>query len=324
MYSVDPVDHLRNDDKLLSRTVVDRWQKPKQVHLIPADTIPVGDQIVDFIKRPRDLTRLQRGHSRIVLQWDEADSNNPKELVKPPASLLQSFMKLADGSDARIRDFAERYGGLGVFGDLEQGAPSYRMIEFCDVWRYFAKAIRSLLSIATTVNSKDVGTAEEWDSIRFFPRIMKDVKLTLVERVSFQVVPEEYEGEKGWITQAHFAHKSDTYKNRAMWRRLLNVLLSLGQVRPWILWAGKHNEGRTRLVYGTPSLLSYLALQVCLLAVGQPDFVVCSVCSSEYVPMRVPKAGQKNYCPECRKNGAASRLGQRKRREMLRQTKGDK
>ncbi len=322
---MDRVDTLRHEDKLLSRTVVDRWQKPKKVQLITATRgNTASEQISDAIKKPDSITRLIRSYSRIEIHWDESDATKARELVKPPVTLLESFMNLAEANDDRIRDFASRYGGLGVYCVLDQPGPNYRTVEFCDVWRYFAKTIKSLLSIATTASGKDVGTTEEWNSIHNFPAIMRHITLTIREGISDRLSPEPYEGEEGWTTVAHFVKKSGTYENRAMWRRLLNVLLSLGRVRPWVLWAGAHNEGRTRLVYGTPSLLSYLALQVCLLAVGQSEFFVCSVCRSEYVPMRVPKAGQKNYCPECRKNGAASRLGQRKRRELLRQRKGDK
>jgi len=84
-----------------------------------------------------------------------------------------------------------------------------------------------------------------------------------------------------------------------------NTLLGLGRVRPWITWSGAQPEGpRPGFTYTSRSLLSSLALQLCLRISKVEAFVLCFHCSRAYLPrVRAPKVGQRNFCPDCREQG---------------------
>src|SRR5262245_41662648 len=69
-----------------------------------------------------------------------------------------------------------------------------------------------------------------------------------------------------------------------MWCRLLNCLLDLGRVRPFILFEKPKTDLRPHITFSAPRLLWHLALQTCLVAVHQQGFAICSVCRKAYVP----------------------------------------
>src|ERR1017187_6089064 len=100
--------------------------------------------------------------------------------------------------------------------------------------------------------------------------------------------------EENWLALAYFAAKKNE-QNQVMTARLLNTLLGLGRVRPWITWSGAQPEGpRPRFTYTSRSLLSHLALQLCLRISTVEAFVVCFHCGSTYLPpVRAPKAGKR-------------------------------
>jgi hypothetical protein len=148
---------------------------------------------------------------------------------------------------------------------------------------------------------------------------MKEVK----RKERYDVLsPSWVSGEGAWVTMAHFVQKGSD-RDRKMWMRLLNSLLDIGRVRPIVLWRGGAIDGRPSVAYGTPSLLSYVAFQVALLATRQDAFVVCSYCGTGYTPLqRAPKAGQRNFCSQCRAGGVPAMLSQRDKRARLREEKG--
>jgi hypothetical protein len=116
----------------------------------------------------------------------------------------------------------------------------------------------------------------------------------------------------------HFVRKGSD-RDRKMWARLLNALMELGRVRPWLVWEGTGGSV-PKLMFSGRNLLSYLALQLCLRASKHDAFAVCSYCEREYTSAeRAPKAGQRNFCLDCRNNGVPVRLAQRSRRERLRE-----
>jgi hypothetical protein len=134
--------------------------------------------------------------------------------------------------------------------------------------------------------------------------------------------PVRVTGEDVWVTLAKLI-RAGSGRNRDLWIRLLNSLLDIGRARPIVVWHGSGTAGEPRLIYGTPSLLSYLAMEITKLAVGRDTFAVCFHCGHEYVPgQRAPKANQRNFCPDCRNFGASSKLAQRDRRARLRERNG--
>ena len=181
------------------------------------------------------------------------------------------------------------------------------------VWTYFARSLRALLHIAARYRSGLAADGDDWGLIRTAPSSMKYEKGGPIDIWNPLVLG----GEEAWMAMIHFVRKGS--RDRVMWLRLLNCLLALGRVRPWIICEGPAKETRPSLVFSGPNLLSYLALQVCLVAAKQDGFAMCSYCQKPYVPRRAPKSGQRAYCKECRDAGVSVRVAQRNRRARLRE-----
>ena len=131
-------------------------------------------------------------------------------------------------------------------------------------------------------------------------------------------------GSSEWYWSVH-ASGLGKAQNRTpeTWMLMMNLLMDLGRVRPWVIWQKPRKTTRPQLVFSGPTLLSHLALQACLAATKQDSFAICSYCDKQYSPLkRAPKAGQQNFCPECRASGVPVRMGQRSRAKRLRNKKG--
>jgi hypothetical protein len=236
--------------------------------------------------------------------------------TRPPHGLLDSFIALADDSsekltlrsllrprvnrsDERISRFAARYGGLQIFFKLTGGAGLLQTehIEYCDVWRYFARVMRAMLRIAANLYHGTSGPTDQWNVISQFPQVMHQV----AHRSTPGLLHPFPEGdERNWLALAHFAAKN-SQQNKTMFGHLVNTLLGLGCVRPWMTWP---HEGRPKITYSSRSLLSQLVLQLCLRLAKIDAFLVCTHCQKPYSPVvRAPKAGQRNFCPDCRREG---------------------
>jgi hypothetical protein len=120
---------------------------------------------------------------------------------------------------------------------------------------------------------------------------------------------------------AYFAAKKHE-QNQVMVARLLNTLLGLGRVRPWMSWSGAQPEGpRPQFTLTSRALLSHLALQLCLRIAKVEAFVWCFHCGRTYLPrVRAPKAGQRNFCPTCRAQGWPKHYSHRDFRRRKRQS----
>jgi hypothetical protein len=248
--------------------------------------------------------------------------NKPRRSIRPPPGLLDSFIALADDSsekltlrsllrprinrsDDRICRFATRYGGLQIFfkltGDVELLRTEH--IEYCAVWRYFPRVMRAMLRIAAGLHQGTSGPKEEWSVISQFPQVMRQVAHRSTPGL---LHPFPVGDEQNWLALAHFAAKN-SQQNRTMFGHLVNTLLGLGCVRPWMTWRA---EGRPKITYSSRSLLSQLALQLCLRLAKIDAFLVCIDCQKPYSPVvRAPKAGQRNFCPDCRRDGHVKEHG---------------
>ena len=129
--------------------------------------------------------------------------------------------------------------------------------------------------------------------------------------------PAAADGEKESAVMA-IASRLKRNQHPTLWAGFLNALLLLGRVRPWIVLDGPLGAQRPRLSFTGSNLLSYLALQVCLLSSRHDAFAVCSHFSITFTPgKRAPKSGQRSFCPACRADGVPVRLAQRDRRAWL-------
>jgi len=160
------------------------------------------------------------------------------------------------------------------------------------------------LRIAVRMDKHKSGLKEDWSVLAKPPHVMRQTARKSRGELLKQTV---VSNEENWLALAHFASK-EHQQNQRMLMHFFNTLLGLGYVRPWIVWSGAESQSRPRLVYSSGSLLSYLALQICLRAARVDAFVVCVHCQKEYLPVeRAPKFGQRNFCPECRNLGISKK-----------------
>lgn len=272
---IDLAPYFDKSENLVSQTAPVEWERPTGVELRMFLDV-LGDDPDSIVLPPTSALRIYRRPGA---------GNHVMARAKP--DLLERFMDLAESTDEGLRKFAARFGALWIFRTPDPETPLIAWFEHCDVWRYFARTMLALLKIAARSRQDGPATKEDWDAIGRLPAVLSNWDF-----------PDERVDENFWIATAHYVAKGSN-RNRKCHVRLLNTLLALGRVRPWVLWPA--NSGRARVVYSSPRLVSYLALQLCLKIGGLNAFVTCHHCRKEYTPpQRAPKAGQRNFCPECR------------------------
>jgi hypothetical protein len=78
----------------------------------------------------------------------------------------------------------------------------------------------------------------------------------------------------------------------------LNRWLAWGNVRPEVEWGDSDDKPALKF---RSALFGNLAVQLVLGAAKLEGWAICAHCRREYIPLkRRPKAGQRNFCPECR------------------------
>jgi hypothetical protein len=286
--------------------------------------------------RPPERVELVRGVLTIRNRRFGADTE-PGHLIRAPQGLLDQFGAIADASDEwntnsvalksttpsdeRVRRFATRYGGLQIFYELgrESLGSTIEHIEYCDVWRYFACVTRALQRIAADQYRGGSGSKEDWQVINEVPPVMRK---TARKSESGLLYPFVLNDEENWLALAHFVVKQ-SQQNRVMFGHLINTLLGLGCVRPWLTWPDAARKVvRPKITYSSSSLLSQLALQLCLRLAKVDSFLVCTHCQKLYSPVvRAPKAGLRHFCPECRGEGVPKRYALRDFRKRQRQSR---
>jgi hypothetical protein len=268
-------------------------------------------------------SRVELKHGRLTIWGTRTDQPlKDHQLVHPGPGVLESFLALADASAQRlplssivnrnvgepschkkIHRFAMRYGGLQVFYDLERGCTWRQTVhtEYCAVWQYLAGVMRSLLRISAAQYHGESGSQEDWQTVSTPPSVMRTMARE-EERCWFDPMP--LGDEKNWLALTYFAGKKHE-QNHVLVGRLLNTLLGLGRVRPWLTWPERACVGaRPEFTYTSRSLLSHLALQLCLRISRVEAFVLCFHCGRSYLPqVRGPKTGQRSFCTDCRKQG---------------------
>jgi len=293
---------------LLDRTPAQTWHKPERVTLIGP-------------RRLVTLSDLTYGHY-VDLQELEFELHRPRDEfpphatpVRPRRDILEQFLLLSDAPAPQIHEFASRFGPLLIFCKTKEWkSDRLVLIEECEVWRYVAACMKSLLHITACYHSGRRPDPADWHRIGACPPSLKPTGREVYDPLS----PVSWGGEHAFHAMTYFVGKGSD-RDRKMWTRLLNSFLELGRVRPWVVWEGSGSSARPKLVFSGPNLLSYLSLQLCLMASKQDAFALCSYCNREYTPTRrAPKHGQRNFCPDCRDYGVPVKLAQRHRRERLR------
>jgi hypothetical protein len=223
---------------------------------------------------------------------------NPPRVARPTPDLLERFIGLAEKDEAQILQFARKYGGLEIFVDWH----SKRVhIEYCSVWQYLARVMKAMLKISASLYARQRVPSAEWKIIGELPAAIRSMEESPGQD---HWVRNRFTDMEQWCSIAGYLRSSGRpypRETRSLFIRMLNTLLGLGMVRPWIVWP----EGsRPQVVYSGRTLMSGLALQLCLRVAKIPSFVMCAHCQQSYLPeKRAPKTGQRNFCPACRDKG---------------------
>jgi hypothetical protein len=276
------------------------WERPISVELRPG-----ASRVADGYRPGNVLTfRVLNFGSELHIQNSPLESFKPitpSRAVRPTPDLLERFIDLAEEDDVRIHKFAKEYGGLEIFFDW--GSERVH-VEYCDVWRYFAGVIKAVLKISASLSARQSVRGAEWKMIGRLPAAIRPGEHS--PELSYRV-RKRISATEEWCAIALYLSSSRRpllQETRSMLIRVLNTLLGLGMVRPWIIWPEVPQAIRPQLVYSGRSLISALALQLCLRVAMISSFVICCHCQQSYLPKkRAPKAGQRNFCPECRDNG---------------------
>ncbi len=245
----------------------------------------------------------------------------PTGYVKPSSRVFEDFLGLDSASDSDLHKFASRFGPLLTFcrADPTSDQQTEVIHERSEVWRYFARCMRALLHIAVSVHDNHKFDRADWDAIGNCPFPVLSVRGRIKDETVLN--PLLFQPEEGWSAMTFFIANGE-HRDRHAWASLLNCLLQLGRARPFIIWEDAERMVRPRMVFGGSRLFSYLALQLSLIALRHGTFSTCSFCSRHYSSERAPKAGQRNFCPECRKNGVPVLLAQRDLRNRVRGSRG--
>lgn len=294
------LDDLRDQRGYLFRgTPAHAWSKPRSVSLRKKS-----------FRNMLEGTLSNGSELEFVMEWAPPLDRR----IRPGKEILEQFLSLAFASDDEIHRFASKYGPLLIFCQMQEFEDRGVFIESCEVWRYFAASMRSLLRIASNLRAGREGDPVDWDTIGVCPTVVARTKPDNYDWLNAS--PQEHE--KSWKVLASFIYRGQ-HRDRVMWERLLNLLLGLGRVRPWIVMEGTRGAANTRMMFTGPNLLSHLALQLCLMASGAGGFATCSACNKTFIPpKRAPKSGQRTFCPECRDSGEPVALAQRDRQARLR------
>jgi hypothetical protein len=309
--------------RFFGRAPVRGWPKPISVSFHRSS---LREVLGDVLEGKPAVHQLGPTDMDFEIQAPWATHGSSAGHVRPRRSIFEDFLSLGAASDAAINAFASRFGPLLIYCRVERVPTTDHLIihENSEVWRYFARCMKSFLRIAAAVHSGRSSDPSDWDIIGNTPfpiQAYKGRRDELEARPRTDLLREDYpfETEELWRAAAAFVRRGQE-RNREMWTRLLNALIEFGRTRPSIIWDGTGNTAKPRMVFSGPYLLSYLTLQLCLTAMKQDAFVVCSYCRQEYSSIRAPKAGQRNFCPDCRKTGVPVRVAQRTHRERLRKS----
>ena len=309
--ALDFEDFYDSQGRLFTPSAVPEWERPNRVELC---RVAEGERPVN----PLTLRQLKFG-SELHIETSRRElfrPISPSHVVRPTPDLLERFIDLAEEDEVQMLKFARKYGGLEIFFDWD----SKRVhIEYCSVWRYFARVIKAALKIGASLYARQPLAAAAWKTIGQLPAAIRSMDESpgrdhgLRSRIT---EAEQWCSIAGYLRSSGRPYPRET---RSLFVRVLNILLGLGMVRPWIVWPDSPQRSRPQVVYSGRSLMSGLALQLCLRVAKIASFVICVHCHQSYLPAkRAAKTGQRNFCPGCRDKGipqqyAWSDFQQRKR-----------
>lgn len=237
----------------------------------------------------------------LIWRWDNAIRRNPLRPEAHGFGLLGEFMNLAEAPVETILAFARKWGVLEI---CLHGLPCTHNLRYASTvsgrfciplrypdtdyymepipyWHFYARQMRALLNIAVQLKQGLPGLVEDWKIIQV-PGFGRESEVKVSEETFAQMFGRTVEDDRQFVL------------------RMLDRWLSMGDVRPNLVWDDEHCS-----VSFDNTLFGMLAMQLMLEIGSSGGIAFCYGCGKSYTPKgRRPKVGQRNYCRDCGKKAA--------------------
>lgn len=245
---------------------------------------------------------------------------------RPTQNTLSDFVGLArDPSAEAILAFAQRHGLLGLaitrrlrpatipgwlpnLGTVLAPTLGYRHApgvekEPLGLWRRVCREVPAVVEIGARLRLDRPADREAWfplaDMLRF------PLKSASPTGAPLDGSPVEALGAWVWSLDA-----DSLDDQRTALATVLSAWLSMGGVSPTVEW--NPESGNPFVTLSVATLFGGIVLQLAASVAGSAGLVLCSYCSTPFLPHRRPSAGQLAgdvaiYCPTCRRAGVPAR-----------------
>jgi hypothetical protein len=253
----------------------------------------------DVLLTPGD--RIHRVGARLVVKPRIGDLIE----VTPERRMLADFAGLTGRSDDDVRDFARRWGMLGLCahqlprnhrgtvpaGLLDAAAVSVGTPcgipgdEAISAWRYWSSQALALLQVFGPVVAGGLADERHWQ--------------TLASRGPWATAIRGRQVDEQDVEWNYWLRPGSVATEPILVTDAVDAWLSMSGERLSLSWW----DGQPQVRLGQGGLLGALGMQLVLAATGADALGICSGCRRPHVPSR-PRATQwRSYCPECRRNG---------------------
>lgn len=262
----------------------------------------------------------------LLWRWEDKATSQPLRPEAHGFGLLCEFMNLADAPVETVLAFARKWGVLEI---CQHGLPCTHNLDYADkflgrwcfplsyneykyfyepiqFWHFYAGQMRALLNIAVRLKQGVPGLIENWKVIQATGLMQKSEVEVLGEELFAAIYGRTVEDDRKFVL------------------KLLDRWLSMGDVRPNLVWDDEHCS-----VSFDNTLFGMLVMQLMLEICSSGGIAFCHGCGKSYAPkVRRPKVGQRNYCRDCGKKAAwrdaKAAERQRKRNGARRELSRDK
>lgn len=236
---------------------------------------------------------------------------------RPRGDLIEKFIECAYAPALYIRGFALRHGILGICKHglpCGESHPPPANAEPCQplgwdirkpggwepiaAWRHYARVARAVVRIAERVRDGQPGSPE-------------DVAAALMP-VQAPETWDENAPRPPWLRRYDSVIRPSLALHRELVASSVRGWLLIAGVRPRFVW-----NDLPRIDFECPTLFGILAVQLALAVAGSSGFQVCGSCGAVYMPRRRPRAFERNYCEDCRKQGIPIRDAMRSYRARI-------
>ncbi len=236
--------------------------------------------------------RLENG----LLIWEAQGTGQPDEPTRPTPALLDGFLKLHEGTDAAIRNFAERWGPLGLcphgLPPRHAGPSPMNSNWWCGFddedklaeesvrdWHRWSRRAAAILSIGYALMNGQSGSESDWEHAVFGGQILLVGTAEEVLRWAQRDLDEGTPGRRGRIILA------DLLKD---WLEAMAVKLD-------VTWKG----GRPGLVFSTLTTGGAVGLQLATSLARVDRIATCADCGDLFTVERRGGNGTRRYCGGC-------------------------